>query len=65
MENYKQRLLVEFRDLVGRRTLLERHIAEQKETTKDEQEILQRQLNAMMSYEEILFVRISKLMGVD
>lgn len=54
--DYKNRLLIEYRDLVEKRALLEHsnHLPEDK--------LLQEQLEAMFRYEEILFERILRIM---
>ena len=53
---YKKRLLMEYRDLVEKRVLLEHsnHLPDDK--------LLQEQLEAMFRYEEILFERILRIM---
>ena len=66
MENkeYQARLLVEFKQLVERRTILEKTVNSEYCTSieSEQKELLAKQLEAMLQYEEILFARIVKLM---
>ena len=66
MENkeYQTRLLIEYRELVERRSMLDKTISSIQDINmnSEQMELLRKQFNVMLDYEEILFTRIIKLM---
>lgn len=60
--NYKERLIIEYKEIIQKRTLLEKYLGfgdeEKIVLDKDEEALLYNQLEAMNRYEEILFARI-------
>lgn len=60
--NFKDRLLIEFKELVERRIILQRTLDECSNMDSKQVELLRKQLEYMMGYEEILFIRITELM---
>lgn len=66
MENkeYQTRLLVEYKGLIERRIILERTINPEHCTNieSEQLDLLKKQLEAMLQYEEILFIRIVNMM---
>lgn len=61
--NYKDRLLVEYRELIERRIILQRALDDCSKVASDQVELLKKQLDYMLGYENILFVRIIDLMN--
>lgn len=57
---WKERLLFEYHDIVEKRTKLEAFL-KTNNVDNETLELLERQLNVMFQYEEILFKRIIKL----
>mgnify|MGYP006928576671 FL=1 len=66
MENkeYQTRLLVEYKQLVERRVILDKTVNSEHCTNieSEQMDLLRKQLEVMLQYEEILFMRIVKLM---
>ena len=64
MEKYKERLLVEFRQLTERIALLNNVINSSQPTSidKEQLELMHKQHECMCQYEEILFNRILMMM---
>ena len=64
MENYKERLIIEYRELIKKRALLEKEVNSDEPRTMDSEQfnLLKQQLDYMYSYEGILFQRILLLM---
>ena len=66
MENkeYQTRLLAEYKQLVERRVILDKTVNSEHCTNieSEQMDLLRKQLEAMLQYEEILFIRIVKLM---
>ena len=62
--DYKSRLVIEFKQIVEKREVLERTLNSDEPKSFDEEivKLLREQLEAMMKYEEILFIRIVKEM---
>jgi len=62
--DYKERLVLEFKDLVEKRDRLERMLKSDEPRIMDEEtvKLLRDQLEAMQRYEEILFIRIISMM---
>ena len=62
--NYKQRLIIEYRDIIEKRSLLEKMVNadEPKPMDSEEFDLLKKQLDYMLSYEGILFQRILLMM---
>lgn len=62
--DYKKRLVLEYKELVEKREILERTLNSDEPTPCDEEAIrlLRDQLEAMLRYEEILFIRITAMM---
>lgn len=56
--NYKDRLLLEFKEIVERRIIVQRTIEDCSNIDSKQVELLRKQLEYMMGYEEILFIRI-------
>lgn len=63
-KEYQTRMLTEFKQLVERRSILEKTVnSESCANIESKQiELLRKQLEAMLQYEEILFIRIIDLM---
>lgn len=63
-KEYQTRMLTEFKQLVERRSILEKTVnSESCANIESKQiELLRKQLEAMLQYEEILFTRIIDLM---
>lgn len=61
--NYKERLVFEFGDLSERIVLLQKHIETKTTSDKAEDEVLKRQLEAMLTYRGCLAERIMKMLG--
>lgn len=66
MENkeYQTRLLVEYKQLVERIVILDKTVNSEHCTNieSEQMDLLRKQLEVMLQYEEILFMRIVKLM---
>ena len=62
--DYKSRLVIEFKQIVEKREVLERTLNSDEPKSFDEEifKLLREQLESMMKYEEILFIRIVKEM---
>lgn len=62
--DYKERLVLEYKGLVEKRELLERALNSDEPKVMDEQtlKLLREQLEVMLRYEEILFIRITSMM---
>lgn len=64
--NYIERLVGEYKELIEKRVLLEKALGkgelEPMIMDREENELLSKQLDIMFQYEEILFVRICKMM---
>ena len=62
--DYKERLVLEYKGLVEKRELLERALNSDEPKAMDEEtlKLLREQLEAMLRYEEILFIRITSMM---
>lgn len=62
--DYKERLVLEYKGLVEKRELLERTLNSDEPKAMDEEtlKLLREQLEAMLRYEEILFIRITSMM---
>lgn len=61
--DYKERLLIEYRDLVKRKELLGRSLESNVEIdSKEMTDLLHRQLEVMDAYEQILFQRIMMML---
>lgn len=64
--NYIERLVGEYKELIEKRVLLEKALGkgelEPMVMDREENELLSKQLDIMFQYEEILFVRICKMM---
>lgn len=58
--DYKERLIVEFRELVQRRTLLGKQLEIEEPVDHTESELLKQQYEGMTMYEEALFGRLLK-----
>lgn len=69
MENkeYQTRLLVEYKQLVERRVILDKTVNSEHCTNieSEQMDLLRKQLEVMLQYEEILFMRIVKLMKMS
>lgn len=69
MENkeYQTRLLVEYQQLVERRVILDKTVNSEHCTNieSEQMDLLRKQLEVMLQYEEILFMRIVKLMKMS
>jgi hypothetical protein len=67
--NFKERLVHEYKDLIQKRTLLEKYLGlydeEKPVIEKEEESLLYNQLEAMNRYEEILFARIRNMLRSD
>lgn len=63
-KEFQTRMLAEFKQLVERRSILEKNVnSESCANIESKQiELLRKQLEAMLQYEEILFIRIIDLM---
>ena len=61
---YKERLLIEFKQLVERMSLLSHFLrdTENKNIDKEQLELLERQYSIMCQYQDILINRILKIM---
>ena len=64
--NYIERLVGEYKELIEKRVLLEKALGkgelEPMIMDREENELLSKQLDIMFQYEEILFVRICKML---
>lgn len=66
-KEYQTRLLVEYQQLVERRVILDKTVNSEHCTNieSEQMDLLRKQLEVMLQYEEILFIRIVKLMKMS
>lgn len=60
--NYKDRLVIEYKELIERKIILQRTLEDCSNMDSKQVELLRKQLEYMLGYEEILFIRIVELM---
>lgn len=63
MNEYKYRLLFEYRDIIEKRTKLDKYITENKNRVMDEKqnrnmELMIKQMELLMQYEEVIHTRL-------
>ena len=68
MEDFRIRLVNEYKELIEKRVRLDKYIYDSDNEVGDidakERQLLQEQLEAMFRYEEILYTRIIRMLGV-